>query len=170
MNNRKLRGDLTPAECKSLVHAWHEAARLGRPLNRLVSIRPAGELTPIEHAKLVEKFWDKLAGWCRYHSGDFPMCEGKAFKAAVARWFPEGLEADVRPSNQNEGWSAGGKCRSAIGYLTKQRTPQATYRTPYSRERGGLVLGQRYKISRSLRAKQGDVSTLPVALRYPRAA
>jgi hypothetical protein len=191
MNKRKFRGDLEPHECKALVHAWHEAARIARPLNMLVSIKPSGELTPIEHAKLVEMFWDKLGGWCRYHSGDFfcvlireaafngtqhglrehfhalvhvPRENSKAFMAAVGRWFPERLEADAKPSHQREYWLASGKLRSVIGYVTKQRTPQATYKTPYSRQRGGLVLGKRHKISRSLRAKQIDISASPAAV------
>jgi hypothetical protein len=186
MNHRKLCSGLKPSECKSLIHAWHEAARIGHPLNMLVSIRPTEELTPIERAKFVEKFWDKLGGWRRYHSEEF-FCvltreatfnarqhglrkhfhalvhiangKGKAFQAAVARWFPEGLEADVKPAHQGESWSSNGKLRSAIGYVTKQRTQQATYQTRYTRQRGGQVLGKRCKISQNLQAKRVHFSS-----------
>lgn len=186
MNHRRFTGDLKPPQCKRLVHAWHTAARFGRPLNRFISIRPATQGSPIENAILVEKFWDKLGGWCRYNAGGFwcvltreaafngisyglnehfhvlvfvPRRKYAQFETVIGRWFPGTFEADVRAANQNQRWNENGKIRSAIGYLTKQRTPQATYRTVFSRQRGGLVLGKRYKISNTLRLASVDGQT-----------
>ena len=40
MNCRKLRGGLTPDECKPCQDAWIEAARIGRSLKRMLTVRP----------------------------------------------------------------------------------------------------------------------------------
>jgi hypothetical protein len=71
MNYRKPRGELTPTECKQLHHAWVEAALLGRPLNRLLTVKPGGDLSPPDHAARVAWTWNKLGGWSRYHGGGF---------------------------------------------------------------------------------------------------
>jgi hypothetical protein len=67
MNRRKENGPLTAPQCKTLNHAWYQAKREGFPLNALLSIRP-GNRTPLEHAQLVDKFWNKLGGWSRRHT------------------------------------------------------------------------------------------------------
>lgn len=61
-----------------------------------------------------------------------------ALRAAVLRWCPDG-DADVRRAHQGVSVTGYGKVKSAIGYLTKQRTPQATWATRYRRQRGGRV-------------------------------
>jgi hypothetical protein len=75
-----------------------------------------------------------------------------SLKAAVARWYPND-DAEVRPAHQRVDLTPSDKIKSAIGYLTKQRTPQACWNTPYQRQRGGLVLGKRFRITANLRAK-----------------
>jgi hypothetical protein len=173
MNIRRFRKSLAPRDCRELEHAWVEAARRGHPLNRMVTIRPCGDLTPFDHARLVDRTWNKLGGWSRYHGGGFfcllvrekhsgsqehfhvlihvPDDKCAVFAAAVARWFPpHNADIDIRPADQTERWNPSGKIRSAIGYLTKQRSPQAAWRTPYSRQAGGPVLGKRYRITRNL--------------------
>jgi hypothetical protein len=67
MNLRRSRKALTSCQCRKLEHAWIEAARQGRPLNRMATIRPLGDLTPLDHARLVDRTWNKLGGWSRYH-------------------------------------------------------------------------------------------------------
>lgn len=73
-------------------------------------------------------------------------------RGAVKRWHPGKHAAVIKPAHQVETWTEHGKIRSAIGYLTKQRTQQAWWKTPYSHKPGGIVLGKRYSISASLRA------------------
>jgi transposase len=46
------------------------AAKDGYPLNALISIRPPGTLTPLEHANLVDKNWNRLGVWSRRHTAD----------------------------------------------------------------------------------------------------
>jgi hypothetical protein len=172
VNLRKSRKSLNPRQCRELEHAWVEAARLGRPLNRMVTVRPLGDLSPVDHARLVDRIWNKLGGWSRYHGAGF-FCllvrekqggaqehfhllihvpnKSAVFAAAVARWFPaHEADIDIRPAHQRVSWTSANKIRSAIGYLTKQRSPQAAWQTPYSRQPGGPVLGKRYRITRNL--------------------
>jgi hypothetical protein len=174
LNIRKPRGQLTPHACQSLEHAWIVACRHGRPLNRLVSIKPGGDLSPLCHVELVDRTWNKLGGWSRYHSGGEFFCvlvrekepanrehfhvlihvpKGKLdlFEETIPRWFgPSGADIDIRPANQALRRTPGGKIRSMLGYLTKQRSPQAAWRSGYSRQRGAPVLGKRYRITRNL--------------------
>ena len=48
MNCRRLRGGLTPNECKFCRHAGIEAARIERPLKRMLTVRP-GALRDLRH-------------------------------------------------------------------------------------------------------------------------
>jgi hypothetical protein len=178
LNRRQQKRPLNPAECHALEHAWHQAAKVGYPLNAMITIRPQIELTPLQHAKLVNKFWNGLGVWSR-RAGPFYYCiltreaepNGKRFgfgehfhalvhvpankltdlREAVIRWHPTPGEAHVRRAHQNEKQTAGGKIESALGYLTKQRTPQAWWNRPYRRKAGGIVLGKRYRITANLR-------------------
>src|SRR5262249_2038576 len=68
MNRRKVQGPLGPDPCKLLDDAWCRAPKGGHPLNAFITIRPQGTLTPIEHALLVDKFWNRLGGWSRRHT------------------------------------------------------------------------------------------------------
>lgn len=180
MNRRALHGPLTPKHCRALEHAWHQAAKDGYPLNALVSVRPAGNRSPLEHAELVAKTWNRAAVWSRRHtatntfhailvretlpSDNFHLLmhvESNAnlslLRHAVARWLPAPGEADVRHANQNVGYTQSGKIKSALGYITKERTPQAAWRR-WQYRRGGVVLGKRYRISANLRAKPVEVA------------
>jgi hypothetical protein len=174
VNRRKLSGALSPRHCKLLQHAWTEADRLGLPLNQMLTIKPLGDLSPAANAGLVERLWNKLGVWSRYH-GRFccilvrekqlsrpehihalihvPLGKSGPFAETLARWFPPDVaDIDIRPAHQTVKWTTSGKIRSALGYLTKQRSPQAAWGTPsYSRQRGvDRVLGKRYRITRNL--------------------
>ena len=70
---------------------------------------------------------------------------------ALTRWFPEPGEVDVRRANQTIGYTPLGKIKSALGYITKERTPQAAW-PKWQYRPGRPVLGKRYRISASLRA------------------
>jgi hypothetical protein len=192
MNQRKLRGELHPTECKQLNHAWHEAARRGQPLNRMMTVKPGGDLTPLDHAKLVDRTWNKLGGWSRYHGNGFycllvrekepggrehfhilihvPQAKVILFDETVRGWFGEADDIDIRAANQRTfPLSVPGKLGSALGYISKQRTPQAAYRTTFLRRRGDPVLGKRARISRTLRALPTRLST-PVVVQPSEAA
>jgi hypothetical protein len=73
-------------------------------------------------------------------------------RCALTRWFPEPGEVDVTRANQAVSYTPSGKIRSAIGYITKERTPQAAW-PKWQYRPGRPVLGKRYRISANLRAK-----------------
>jgi hypothetical protein len=192
MHSRKPTKLLTRPQCEVLELSWQQADRDGYPLTAFITIRPAGNLSPLDHAELVAKFWNRLGVWSRratlkaygtrsFHAeltreaepggkDQFGKCEHihalmhvpegtiNALEKAVKRWFPGPREAVVKAAVQAETWSDKGKIRSVIGYLTKQRTQQAWWNTPYSHQAGGIVLGKRYRISASLRTVPRDVA------------
>src|SRR5262249_1784948 len=53
VNRRKEHGQLEPSQCRTLEHAWHQAAKDGFPLNVKIAIRPSEDLTPEAHVALV---------------------------------------------------------------------------------------------------------------------
>jgi len=141
----------------------------------MLTIKPLGDLSPAANAELVERLWNKLGGWSRYHGGCQFFCilvrekhlarpehihvlihvpgrKSALFAETVARWFPPDVaDIDIRPDHQTVKWTPSGKIRSALGYLTKQRLPQAAWGTSYSRQQGvDRVLGKRYRITRNL--------------------
>lgn len=189
MNLRTLQGPLKRNHCRALEHAWHQAAKDGYPLNALVSIRPAANLTSLEHAKLVAKIWNNAAVWSRRHVAkktfhailvretvpvnNFHLLmhvEGNAklslLRRAVARWLPTPGDADVRRAHQAVSYTPSGKFKSALGYITKERMPQAAWAgSSYLwqwRKGAGAVLGKRYKITANLRARPIDIAVRPV--------
>ena len=176
MNRRKFTGPLKPDHCKALNHAWHQAVKDGYPLNALISIRPTGNLTPLEYTQLVDKTWNRLGVWSRRHMADRTFhailvretapinnfhllmhVDGNAnlslLRYALARWFPEISEAHVVRARQHVGYTPTGKIKSALGYVTKERTPQAAWPKWQYRRGAGVVLGKRYKISANLKVK-----------------
>jgi hypothetical protein len=169
-------------DCKLLDDAWCRAPKDGYPFNAFITIRPPNNLTPIEYVQVVNKFWNRLGVWSRRHTPQetfhcilvreaapngknfgigehfhavvhVPPGHFNSLKTAVESWHPEPGEAVVRRADHSIRRSPQGKIRSILGYLTKQRSPRAWYLTNYTRQRGGKVLGKRYRISESLRAK-----------------
>jgi hypothetical protein len=145
-------------------------------------------LTARSRSACVAWTWNKLGGWSRYHGGGFycllvrekerygsehfhvlihvPRSEASLFDRAVRGWFAEIDDIDIRSADQSVRWTSYGKLRSIIGYLTKQRSPQAAWGTAYSRRRADRVLGKRARISRTLLLPPMRLSTpvvLPIA-------
>jgi hypothetical protein len=112
----------------------------------------------------------KLGGWSRYHGGGFycllvrekerygsehfhvlihvPPKKANLFDETVRGWFDD---IDIKPANQRTfPLRVPGKLGSALGYISKQRTSQAAYRTTFLRRPGDPVLGKRARISRTL--------------------
>jgi hypothetical protein len=133
-------------------------------------VKAGGDLSPLDHAKLVDRTWNKLGGWSRYHGGGFycllvrekerggpehfhilihvPPSKASLFDRTFRAWFDKFDDIDIRPADQSVR-RASSKLQSIIGYLTKQRSPQA-WGTAYLRRRADRVLGKRARISRTL--------------------
>jgi hypothetical protein len=180
MNLRKDHGPLQPKECRALEHAWHQAAKDGFPLNTLLTIRPTENRTPFERAELIDKIWNQLGGWSRRHtpSNTFHAILTRETKGsehfhvlmhvsgnanltrlryALARWFPNG-EAHVTRAHYGVGFTPSRKIKSALGYITKERSPQAAW-PKWQYRAGGPVLGKRYRISANLRVKPNALTS-----------
>jgi hypothetical protein len=152
----------------------------------MLTVRPSGDLSRLDHAKLVDRVWNKLGGWSRYHGDGFycvltrekkpsgqehfhalihvPPDKAGKFDKTVKGWFGADDDINIEPADHRVTEMRGGKCGSAIGYLTKQRTPQAAWKTPYRRERGDFVLGKRARISNTLRSY---VPPMPIPIPIP---
>jgi hypothetical protein len=179
MNRRKENGPLQPKQCRVLEDAWHQAAKDGFPLNALVSIRP-GNLTPLEHAELVDENWNRLGVWSRRHTPSKTFhailtrettpeehfhvlmhVRGNAnltrLRYALAGWFPEPDVAHIEHATQARSYTPSGKIKSAFGYITKERTQRAAWgagRLLWQFRPGGRpVLGKRYRITANLRRR-----------------
>jgi hypothetical protein len=139
----------------------------------MLSIRPDNR-SPLEHAKLIDQNWNRLGVWSRRHTPNKTFhailvretkggehfhvlmhVSGTAnltrLRYALARWFPND-EAHVTRAHYEISFTPSGKIRSALGYITKERTPQAAW-PKWQYRPGRPVLGKRYRISASLRAK-----------------
>jgi hypothetical protein len=189
VNRRKQHGRLEPRQCRALEHAWIQAAQDGYPLNVKIDIRPADNLKQEEHVALVNTTWNRLGVWSRRHTPNktfhavlvresvpvehFHILMHVAgstnltlLRYSLARWFPEAGVAYVTRAHQVVTYTPSGKIKSAIGYITKERTPQAAWPKWLYRD-GRAVLGKRYRISANLRAKPIELAGDPeVTLRF----
>jgi hypothetical protein len=85
------------------------------------------------------------------------------FDKTIRGWFDEIDDINIKAANQRTfPLNVPGKLGSALGYISKQRTPQAAYRTIFLRRRGDFVLGKRARISRTLLVWPTPV-VLPIA-------
>jgi hypothetical protein len=75
------------------------------------------------------------------------------FQQTLTRWFPEPGKIDVRKANYRITFTSAGKRKSAIGYISKQMTPQAWWRRGLIRVAGGKILGKRGGVSANLTSK-----------------
>lgn len=68
-NRRRVSKGLCTAEVKEMSEAWHHAARIGRPLNVLISLRPEkiDDLSPEERCLDFRAFRNKASGYARRH-------------------------------------------------------------------------------------------------------
>ena len=81
-----------------------------------------------------------------------------SLRDAITRWHPAPGEAVIKAAKYDVNWSSQGKIRSALGYITKQRTPQAAWCTNYAYKPGGIVLGKRFRLTANLRIKSQRVT------------
>jgi hypothetical protein len=73
----------------------------------------------------------------------------RRFRETASGWFAKAAEIDIRRADYRTRWTASGKQRSAIGYLTKN-SPQAAYGRPREYRKGGPIFGKRAGCSRNI--------------------
>jgi len=163
-NYRRLTKGLDRNAVVDLNDAWHHARKIGRPLNMLVTLRPldiddiASEDRTLVWRRLLNKlgayaryrgFGPFTAAWARESNPDgsgehlhvlmhVPAKHREHFELTVYGWYHGASEIDVRVRHQVTSFTADGRRKNAIGYITKQMTPQASYRRGVIRRRGGL--------------------------------
>lgn len=176
MNRRRETKGLNTDQVKEISGAWHHAARIGLPLNALISFRPFdpdGQLRPEDHCRLYRRFRNKLSVyarqrdfqptyvWTRESNPDgtgehlhvlmhVPQRCWDHFEETVIGWHPDAGEIDVTRAHQRMRFTHQGKKFSAVGYILKQMTPQAWFRRGLTRKKGGSILGKRGGVTRNL--------------------
>lgn len=184
MNRLKPRPVLQTPEIYRLEHANHEARRIGQPFDTFVTIHPGTESASAAQLALAA-FWNWLRIWSNRKIGGFTCLlireaepnqdravgvgehwhilvhlgqrlQRKALELALRRRWTDPSAVDVRPI-LGDTVTAEGKIQSAFGYASKQRCQQATWgkRAAYRRQRGGKVLGKRWRVSANLRPASG---------------
>lgn len=124
MNRRHYTKGLDTKQVKELTSGWQHAARIGRPLNAMITIRPFEDHDPAAHCRLSASIKNKLGVYARLHGFPFVaawsrecnedgggehlhvlMYVPKRFyadlSATIIRWFPEPGAADVQHAHQN---------------------------------------------------------------------
>jgi len=161
---------------RQIAHIWHEAWSNRLPLNVLISVRPEGVDAMTIHAK--RKLYRRIVGNYREHArrngyvaayievvetlvGDthenlhiachVPTKLRAAFIERAFGWLPNAAEIDARPCTRHVQWLKNGKSKSTLGYIIKNMTPQAAFKSPYLRKRGGGVWGRRWNCSHNLK-------------------
>jgi hypothetical protein len=178
VNFRRETSGLNPKQIKELNNGWLHARRIGLPLNVLVSCRPSNsdDLASVDRCKLFRQVRNKLGVYARLRRFRPTFvwtreihCDGTVehlhvlihvpqrlfgdFQQTLIRWFPEQGEIDVRRADYRTTFTSTGKRKSAIGYISKQMTPQAWWRRGLIRVAGGKILGKRGGVSANLTSK-----------------
>ena len=173
-HRRETKG-LNTTQVKELNGAWHHAARIGRPLNVLISMRPLDidGMSPAERCRAFASFRNKLGVYARHRrfpptyawsrevnpdgTGEhmhvlmhIPSKHRPHFDDLVVGWHSGPGEVDVTTANQRTRFTNNGKRLSAISYITKQMTPQAWYKRGLVRKAGGPILGKRGGVTKNL--------------------
>ena len=179
MNRRRLSNGLDRKQVNELQRGWEHAARIGRPLNVMLSTRPLADYDPTAFCRFAARVRNKLGCWARQRGVLFvaawarecnpdgtgehlhvlmhvPPRHFSDLEEKIIAWFPEPGAADIRPADQRVFVTETGKRMSAIGYLAKQMTPQAWYRRGLIRKAGGPILGKRGGVTRNIGGKAID--------------
>jgi hypothetical protein len=174
-HRRRVTKGLDTNQVKELNGGWHHAARIGRPLNVLISVRPIDIdiMTPAERCRAFASFRNKLGVYARYRrlpptyawsreinpdgTGEHmhmlmhvPLRHRSHFDDIVVGWHPGPGEVDVPTANQRTRFTHNGKRLSAIGYICKQMTSQAWFKRGLIRTAGGPILGKRSGVTKNL--------------------
>ena len=143
MNRRRLSNGLDRKQVNDLHRGWEHAARIGRPLNVMLSTRPLADYDPTAFCQLSARVRNKLgmwarqrkvpyvAAWARESNADgtgehlhvlmhVPPKHYSDFEEKIIGWFPEPGAADVRPAHQRVFVTETGKgCRRSATWQSR---------------------------------------------------
>jgi hypothetical protein len=173
MHHRRYTKGLGTQQVNDLMRGWEHASRIGYPLNVFVTIRPFAEYDPAKMCKVAAGIRNKLSVYARQHGFPFVAAWSREcnpdgtgehlhvlmhvpprlyqdLEKKVIGWYPEPGSADVRRANQRVIVTDTGIRMSAVGYISKQMTPQAWYKRGLQRKAGGAILGKRGGVTRNI--------------------
>jgi len=175
---RKTSLALTREQYIELNEGWHHARRIGRPLNYMLTIRPADidALEPAERQALWQRTYKKLEQYARTKSIEWtaiwsresqrptgrgehwhillhlPNGLAEHFESTVRKWFTGRHEVDLSPRDQRTRFVKG-KAENAATYVTKAAPPTITYRSTVPYRPSGPIFGRRAGITRNIGSK-----------------
>lgn len=184
MNNRKACKPLSRQEVSDILDAWHRAKTMGLPLNAFITVRPDGidHMTPeaacLEWARIRNLYGEYARRhrftaamiWTRENTPDnigehmhllchVPKRLLPGFLDLALRWRPLPGEVDAREADYRQWIARDGKWHSVAHYIVKQMTPQACWKRPLRRQKGGTVIGRRWGCSGILKPPMRPVIT-----------
>ena len=187
-NVRRSTKGLNTNQVRELNYAWQHATNIGRPLNAFITIRPIDidSTPPTERCRLFAAVRNKLGVyarlrrfepmfiWSREANRDgtgehlhvlmhVPRKHRTEFEITVFDWLSGAGEVDVGQAHHRTWIDSNGRRHSAVGYISKQMTPQAWYRRGLVRKPGGAILGKRGGTTRNLdkRAREAFKASRP---------
>lgn len=176
MNRRKPRRALSRDDVDSILDAFHHARRIGLPLNVMVTVLFAATdtMTVSERCQGYDRVKTIIGQFARGHGFDtanlwtreidpdgkgehihllchVPPALHRRFNACAMTWCTGATEIDVRKTTQTSTLANDGRRHSAPNYIAKQMSPQAAFRRPIRRVKGGITEGQRWGYRRNPR-------------------
>jgi hypothetical protein len=197
IGRRRITRQLTLPQVRDLKSAWHHALSIGRPVNRLITIRPhdINDQNPEQRIETWSSWRNKLAQFARDNSFEFtclwtreskrntaqdehlhvlmhvPQPLQKRFDKVVEAWCDGTDEIDVRVCSYQIRRNQKGGEKSVLTYIAKN-SPQAGRYLNHTIQLGGPIFGKRYGLSSNLtaraRARHEVARGLRQDLRLPR--
>lgn len=175
IGRRKVTKSLKISEVIDLQSAWHHANKIGLPVNRFITFRPAdiNEQGPEQRIETWTGWRNKLAQFARDHGFDFtslwtresqrgtganehmhvlmhvPRELQRRFDKVVRGWRDGTAEIDVRRCTYQTKVNRKGGPSNVLTYVSKN-SPQAGRFLDRIIQLGGPIFGKRYGLSRNL--------------------
>lgn len=173
MNRRKPRRALSRDDVDEILDAFHHARRIGLPLNVMVTVLFAATdtMTVSERCQGYDRVKNIIGQFARRHGFDtanlwtrevdpdgkgehihlfcyVPPALYRRFTLCATTWCSGATEIDVRQTSQTSTLANDGRRHSAPHDIAKQMSPQAAFKRPIRRMKGGIIEGQRGGCSR----------------------
>jgi hypothetical protein len=178
IGRRKVTKSLKISEVIDLQSAWHHANKIGCPLNRFITFRPAdiNDQSPDQRIETWTVWRNKLAQFARDNSFEFtclwtresqrntgqnehmhvlmhvPPRLKHRFDKVVRGWPDGSADIDVRPCSYRTKTNHKGGPSNVLTYVSKN-SPQAGRFLDRVIQLGGPIFGKRYGLSRNLTAR-----------------
>ncbi|MBL8574215.1 MAG: hypothetical protein JNM13_11110 [Hyphomicrobiaceae bacterium] len=176
MNRRKPRRALTRTDVDGIIDVFHHAFRIGLPLNVQVTVmlEETDRLPVAARCAAYDRIKNLIGQFARRHRFEtaslwareidargygehihilchMPPAMFSHFQRLAMGWLAGSTEIDIRRICPQQTVARDGKWHSPALYLAKQMSPQAAFKRPLRRIKGGIIEGLRWGMSRNLR-------------------